>query len=112
MIKIYLQKYNFSGEPSSQFLSEMANLTQNYTCADIKGLCQNAQLQKFAQGLKSTPEAETDLSVTEDDLRAEYHKFVKGMTREEMLRYEQIYAKWQDKSSVKDIVGQQKQMLS
>lgn len=41
ILKIYLTKYNFSGQPTNTFLSELAAKTQNYTCADIKGLCQN-----------------------------------------------------------------------
>jgi peroxin-1 len=47
ILKIFLKKYNFEGEPNEKFLNEIASKTLNFTNADIKGLCQNAQLAKL-----------------------------------------------------------------
>ena len=59
-------------------------------------MCQNAQLSKLAQNLK---DESASFKVSEQDLLAEVKRFVKGMTREEMQRYDLIYRKWQDKSA-------------
>lgn len=59
-------------------------------------MCQNAQLSKLAQNLK---DESASFKVSEQDLLAEVKRFVKGMTREEMQRYDLIYRKWQDKGA-------------
>lgn len=59
-------------------------------------MCQNAQLSKLAQNLE---DESASFKVSEQDLLAEVKRFVKGMTREEMQRYELIYRKWQDKTA-------------
>ena len=64
-MKIYLKKFNFDGEPDSGFLSQMASKTENFTSADLRGLCQNAQLAKISHSIE---ENATSFALSEQDI--------------------------------------------
>ena len=57
IIDIYLRKFNFtevlSDEVKDQFLTEIAQRTDYFTSADLKGLIQNAQLAKMSLALQA-----------------------------------------------------------
>ena len=91
ILNIYLNKFGI--HVSQSFVEQLARKTNFFTSADLKGLCQNAQLSKLAD-----PQTiERDL--TEDDLTKAFKLFTKGMGESEVKRYQDIYARWQDKSS-------------
>ena len=50
IIEVYLRKFNFRENSLTQedFLSGLAEQTEGFTSADIKGLIQNAQLAKMS----------------------------------------------------------------
>jgi SpoVK/Ycf46/Vps4 family AAA+-type ATPase len=102
ILNIYLNKFGI--RVSQSFVEQLARKTNFFTSADLKGLCQNAQLSKLADPL--TIERE----LTEDDLTKALKVFTKGMGESEVKRYQDIYARWQDKSS-KHLLQEQKQIL-
>eukprot|EP00350_Pseudokeronopsis_sp_OXSARD2_P001334 CAMPEP_0170559942 /NCGR_PEP_ID=MMETSP0211-20121228/46062_1 /TAXON_ID=311385 /ORGANISM="Pseudokeronopsis sp., Strain OXSARD2" /LENGTH=105 /DNA_ID=CAMNT_0010873597 /DNA_START=582 /DNA_END=899 /DNA_ORIENTATION=- len=69
LLDIYLKKFNFLGKEGSSlmednsydlFLHEIAEKIQDYTCADIKGMIQNAQLKKMSLMLKQNEEDQNE----------------------------------------------------
>jgi peroxin-1 len=65
IIKLYLKKFNFVG--TDLFAAELANQTNNFTSADLKGLIQTAQLSKMSELLKQADE-NFELTLTEHDI--------------------------------------------
>lgn len=121
LLRIYLRKFNFRSEfedsaDHERFLNETAESTRNFTSADIKGLIQNAQLEKMSWTIKENtkqgkqieeadgeipnPKPDLDFSISEKDVKATLLTFVKGMNEAEMQRFLGIYKKYQDKGQV------------
>ena len=65
ILKIYLKKYNFEGEPEDRFLREIASRTESFTSADLRGLCQNSQLANIAENIQGD---KTSFGLSEQDI--------------------------------------------
>jgi peroxin-1 len=120
ILKVYLNKFNFKSEHSDpadhqDFLLNIVKKTANFTSADMKGLIQNCTLDKMSSVIKAESQKplgsqqddqEPDLSIRESEVLETFSKFVKGMNKQEMDRYDAIYYKFQDRggsSSQKEI---------
>jgi len=89
IIKLNLKKFNFVG--TDLFAAELAKQTNNFTSADLKGLIQTAQLAKMSELLKQADE-NFELTLTEHDIQDSLSKFSRSMSKEEITRFNKIYA--------------------
>ena len=116
IIKVYLGKFKFTetldDDEMDTFLNEVAGKTKNFTSADLKGLVQNAQLAKMSralqelQGAASGAEEEEigeGFGIDRTDVMKAFETFAKGMSQAEILRFNKIYAEYQNKGQVKDM---------
>ena len=112
IVNIYLRKFNFketlSEEDLESFLLEIAAKTESFTSADLKGLVQNAQLSKMSDTLKALQDNAQDdaeevaeFGIDRSDVRRAFETFARGMSAEEIARFNRIYADYQNKGQVK-----------
>ena len=100
IVKIYLEKFRFneflSESEMDDFLDELAAKTQFYTSADLKGLIQNAQLSKMSEALQALQanggEEIEEFGIDRSDVRKAFKSFARGMSEQEIMRFNKIYA--------------------
>ena len=97
IISIYLKKFNFREEVSKlqldQFISDLAYKTHHFTSADLKGLIQNAQLARMSEFIRENSDKTdgAEFGINRADIEQTFQTFVKGMSQQEIRRFEEIY---------------------
>ena len=109
ILQVYLSKFDFEPQIDhfEQWKKDKAQQMDGFTSADIKGLVQNASLEKMSQAIKASSE---DFKISCQDIDKSLAGFASGMTKQEALRYRHIYAAYQDRGSVTKKVGTEQQL--